>query len=119
MGDPPDLDLGQGCSLWWTQWSPDRELNPQYAHLADVPRFGAIVKHPRGPKPLEKPDPFPDEPGLCWSGIHFDGPAAREIWPGHAVWKVEAWDPLTLSPSLLCLLCGWHVYIRAGKVVVC
>ncbi len=30
-------------------------------------------------------------------------------------WDVESEDPLTLSPSLLCRLCGSHGFIRGGK----
>lgn len=31
-------------------------------------------------------------------------------------WTVESWDPLTISPSLLCH-CGDHGFIREGKWV--
>ncbi len=31
------------------------------------------------------------------------------------VWRVESWEPLTLSPSLLCKTCGDHGHIRNGK----
>ena len=30
-------------------------------------------------------------------------------------WKVESLDPLTISPSLLCRVCGHHGFIRDGK----
>ena len=33
-------------------------------------------------------------------------------WP---VWQVVAWDPLTLSPSVLCRTCGNHGWIREGR----
>lgn len=35
-------------------------------------------------------------------------------WP---VWQVESWDPLTLSPSVLCNTCGLHGFIREGRWV--
>jgi len=44
---------------------------------------------------------------LCEAGIEFHGPHA---------WTVESWEPLTISPSLLCK-CGDHGFIREGKWV--
>jgi hypothetical protein len=35
--------------------------------------------------------------------------------PGH--WTLVSREPLTLSPSLLCRLCGHHGFIRDGKWV--
>ena len=35
-------------------------------------------------------------------------------WP---VWRVEQWDPLTISPSVLCRDCGLHGWIRDGRWV--
>lgn len=32
-------------------------------------------------------------------------------------WTIEQLDPLTLSPSLLCPICGHHGFIRNGKWV--
>jgi Family of unknown function (DUF6527) len=36
-------------------------------------------------------------------------------------WQVESWEPLTISPSVLCSLdkggCGAHGFIREGKWV--
>ena len=43
--DRYDIDLGDGHTLRFTCWKPDRELNPQYADLPDVERVGAIVSH--------------------------------------------------------------------------
>lgn len=102
MGRPPDLDFGNGVQLWWTSWAPDRELNPQYADLPDIDRAGAIIAH-----------------GECYSGINFRSEVAERVFKSHAMWDVTSWEPLTLSPSLLCRLCGWHVFIRDGKVVTC
>ena len=105
MERPPNLDLGDGHQLWWTQWSPDRELNPQYADQPDVNPYGAIVSHVR-----------PDGE-RCWSGITFRGEVATRIGPADAMWDVVSLDPLTLSPSLLCRLCGDHGFIRSGRWV--
>lgn len=99
------LDLGDGHTLRFTRWAPERDLNPQYADLPDVDRYGAIVSHPR-----------PDGTGTCEGAITFDGPVQRAHDPDRPMWTVEAWEPLTLSPSLLCH-CGDHGFVRAGRWV--
>ena len=99
------IDLGDGHTLEFTSWNPDRELNPQYVHLPDVERFGATIEH-------VKPDGE-----TCMSAVTFDAPVARELLPGAAIWQVESWEPLTLSPSLLCRRCGDHGFIKEGKWV--
>lgn len=40
--------------------------------------------------------------------------AFKNYDPAHG-WDVEVMDPLTLSPSLLCRLCGSHGFIKQGK----
>lgn len=53
---------------------------------------------------------------LCEGFVTFD--VETEYTPSHAErWTVESYDPLTLSPSLLCTVCGHHGYIREGKWV--
>jgi hypothetical protein len=103
--DGPDLDLGDGHTLTWCAWAPDRELNPQYANLPDIERAGATVEH--------------DNPATgqrCPGFIYIDSPQARELFPGRQFWTVESWEPLTLSPSLLCS-CGDHGFVREGRWV--
>jgi hypothetical protein len=34
-------------------------------------------------------------------------------------WDVQSWEPLTISPSLLCRACGHHGFIRGGRWVPC
>lgn len=109
------IDLGDNHTLEFTCWRPDRDLNPQYDGIPDVERYGATVRHGDG----------------CLSGILFDGDVQQKL---HAIyvkwaekqglkprkyiaWQVECWEPLTISPSLLCLRCGDHGYIRQGKWV--
>jgi hypothetical protein len=105
---PADLDLGHSHYLWFHGWSPDRDLNPQYKNVPDIEKACATVSHPRAD----------GKPGVCWSGINFDGEAHRKLWPDERHrWKVESWDPLTTSPSLLCMECGDHGFIRNGKWV--
>lgn len=101
---PYDIDLGDDHWLTFTCWRPDRELNPQYAHLPDNDRIGGIITHALG------------EGKLCEGSIWFDCPQVREGWPGKPVWTVESWEPLTCSPSFLCH-CGDHGFIKGGKWV--
>jgi len=98
-----EIELGHDHWLRWVAWAPDRELNPQYAHLPDMPRYAAIVRH-------TKPDG-----DQCEGMITFDSPVARELERGE-MWNVASWDPLTLSPSLLCH-CGDHGFIVDGRWV--
>lgn len=55
----------------------------------------------------------------CKGFIAFDGGTwAKSFDPGQIqVWQVQSWEPLTLSPSLLCRVCGDHGFIREGKWV--
>jgi hypothetical protein len=96
-----EIDLGDGHTLRWLAWAPDRALNPQFADIPDDERCGAIVKHPRA------------DGGVCESYIGIN-PA---INTDAACWQVVSWEPLTLSPSLLCRVCGDHGFIREGKWV--
>lgn len=112
-----DLDLGLGHKLAWTTWEPDPVLNPQWASLPPIEEgthCGAILQHPTGPK---GGSPWGE---MCQSGINFDVPrirAAPEAFDNRAVWQVQCWDPLTVSPSILCLLCDDHGFIREGRWV--
>jgi hypothetical protein len=48
----------------------------------------------------------------CGGWIAFDVPY-HDWLPPEGKWQVEAWDPITLSPSLLCG-CGDHGFVRQG-----
>jgi len=101
------MDLGHGVRAWWTAWAPDRDLNPQYAGIPDVPRYGMIYEHPASL-------------GVCFGGITLDTPETAAVRPpGRPVWQVVTWEPLTLAPSLLCTACGHHGWIREGVWVPC
>lgn len=112
------MELGDGVRAKFTGWAPDRDLNPQYAGLPDVPRWGLVIEHPRGPiDRAGAPDP-------CLGGVTFDTPEVRAVLDvqgnrATALWSVLAWEPLTLSPSVLCRGCGSHGWIRDGRWVAC
>lgn len=103
------MDLGHGHTGSWVSWAPDRNLNPQYQGLPDVERYGLLIKH-------ATPDGNP-----CVGSVAFDTEEIRAInekimTRKQALWQVESWAPLTLSPSILCS-CGDHGYVRDGRWV--
>lgn len=102
-----EIALGGGHFIQIGWWDPDLDLNPDLAYLAatdQIPaRVSGIVRH-------DKPDG-----SQCEGAITFDSPVAREHFKG-PFWTVECWDPLSLSPSLLCH-CGDHGFIRGGRWV--
>jgi hypothetical protein len=107
----PDLDLGHGHLLTFFEWAPDDlpANRERFGYpLPHIERAGASIDHPR-----------PDGTGPCLGSIHFDIPEFRQFFPdpGRALWQVESWDPLTLSPSVLCRGCGDHGFIRGGRWV--
>ncbi len=103
--DGPDIDLGHDRMLRFMGWYPDRELNPRVKDAPDVERYAALVEHltPAGK--------------LCASAATFAGEVQRRIEPNKPTWTVESWEPLTLSPSLLCTACGDHGFVRGGRWV--
>jgi hypothetical protein len=102
------IHLGHQHVLRWTEWDPDVELNPQYAELPELEpgqHFGAIIGH-------RKPDG-----DWCEGVIIFDTPRARRFDHNRPRWQVHSWDPLTITPSVLCS-CGDHGFITDGRWVV-
>lgn len=98
-----EVDLGHGHRLRIFSWDPDRTLNPQYDGIPPEPRAGAIIDHPHAKT---------GEP--CSGAVMFDTPTMRQVQPDRVFWKVESWEPLTLSPSIACS-CGDHGYVRNGR----
>lgn len=88
------LDIGDGHQI-------------KFATYKDDPHAGMNDRHVR-PDGTE-----------CVGFITFEGSAwAKEFEGGKiAVWQVQSWEPLTISPSLLCRVCGDHGFIRGGKWV--
>lgn len=98
------IDLGDDHEIMFVSWKPDRELNPAWNETEDVEKYGADVRH-------KTPSGAP-----CLGYILFDSPTAHIVNPGVPMWQVESWEPLTLSPSLLCS-CGDHGFIKQGRWV--
>ena len=102
------LDLGDGHTLRWLRWAPDdlpanRELYG--VPLPVVEHASAVISHG-----------LVDEP--CEGVVYFKGTRLQEFYPeGRNFWTVESWDPLTISPSVLCNKCGDHGFIRDGRWV--
>lgn len=89
------IDLGNGHVAEWEEHNGD-------------PRAGLYHYHPCG-----------DRAGACAGWITIaDGAWEREFAVGEIpTWTIEALEPLTLSPSLLCRSCGSHGFIQSGKWV--
>lgn len=52
----------------------------------------------------------------CFGSFGWRNPAP-EKFAAPALWTLSHWEPLTVHPSLLCLDCGAHGWIREGKWV--
>jgi hypothetical protein len=106
---PKLIDIGSGFRISYYRWAPDDlpENRKRYGvPLPRVEKAGLILRHPRADgKPTE-----------CIGSVQFDLPETRQALTG-AKWKVDSWEPLTLSPSIRCLECGAHGYIRSGRWV--
>jgi hypothetical protein len=96
------LDLGSGHVLYWYCWGPDRSTNLKYRDYPDVERWGASIDHTR-----------PDDGRPCSGFVTFHG-LVQDALSDRPKWDVKSWEPLTLSPSVLCSICGDHGWIRGG-----
>lgn len=109
-----EIDLGHEHFLRYLSWSPDRSIPAnaeRYADIPDIERYGAIIRHRPGPHPDVPPE---RSSGWCEGGLTFDNEATRRLGTSHATWTVESWDPLAISPSVLCS-CGDHGFVRGGQ----
>lgn len=98
-----DIDLGQDHFLKFLGWHPDRDLNPQYENIPDIPKCCGFIGHST------------KEGKHCTSAVHFNLPNVDKIFKPEQIWQVLSWEPLTLSPSILCKRCGDHGFIENGK----
>lgn len=106
MSPNEPIDLGHGHTIQFIAWKPDRGLPEnaeRYRDMPDNPRCGAVVKHP-------SPD---GECARVGSYIGLD----PNMNTSDATWQILQDEPLTLAPSLLCMRCGDHGWIRDGRWV--
>lgn len=95
------IDLGYNHSFEFSEWAPDRDINPQYKDIPDIKPIGLILYH-------TKKDGTP-----CEGSIMFDLPHVKEIFQenkNRPLWKVESLEPLTLSPFFE-MSCLWRPWI--------
>jgi hypothetical protein len=92
-GSKPDLDLGDGHTLKWTEYEGHR--------------VGGIIRHSA-----------PTETGYCEGAFWLRGNAfCAEHKPDSPQWDLSGgFDIPTLSPSFLCH-CGDHGWITNGRWV--
>ena len=74
------------------------------ANLTTGERIGGVHDHPW------HDGPGPNGEMTCSGFVSFRGRSERE-----PLWDVLSEEPLTLSPSLLCRICGSHGWIRNGR----
>ncbi len=102
--DPDGIDIGDDHQIKFFCWAPDRTLNPQYAGMPDIEKAGCMIWHKN-----------PKDGSQCCGAINFE--SMRALVPDRAIWQVQSLDPLTVSPSVLCMRCGDHGFIRNGRWV--
>lgn len=103
------IDFGGGVTGYWLAWRPDRDIPSNaalYAGIADIDKCSLVLNHktPQGE----------DHQGC----ITIDTPETQKVFSAYPKWQVGSWEPLTLTPSVLCS-CGWHGFITAGRWVSC
>lgn len=93
------VDLGDGCA---------------YSRLTDTKGNWVAIHEWHVCSANPAPGHYGD--GTTAGFVCFDTPEARAVSTDMSPkWTVEQWDPLTLSPSILCRRCGHHGYIREGR----
>ena len=85
------VDIGGGHSIHFVAYEGD-------------PHAGMNDRHKR-----------PDNGEPCEGFISFTGSAWSNKFTDIETWDVQSWEPLTMSPSLLCNICGDHGFIENGK----
>lgn len=104
LDDIAYIDLGHDVRYSFASWHPNRELNPHTRHLPDVDRYQLLLEHQCGDRRVA-------------NGCTLDSDVSRELEPTRPRWTVVSWEPLTLDPSILCLSCKLHGWIREGRWV--
>ena len=109
-----DIDLGHGHTYRFVGWYPD-DLPGNRTHLgiSDGEPMPSIEKAVIF---IDHKKPNGEE---CGGAVTLDTPETRrwKLASDDHRWQVESWEPLTISPSILCRLCDDHGFIRDGKWV--
>jgi hypothetical protein len=94
MNEPGWIDIGGGHFIRFVEYNGDMRAGIRDKHLT-------IDGKP------------------CQGFIAIEGAAWADEFKSNPIpaWKVESWEPLTLSPSVLCRTCGDHGFIRGGRWV--
>jgi hypothetical protein len=89
------IDIGDNHSIHFTEYKGDKHAGMNVKHLT-----------PEGKE--------------CNGFISFTGGAwAKEFegHPTHQSWEAQSFEPLTMTPSILCRVCGDHGFITNDKWV--
>lgn len=103
------INIGHDHTMYFVSWNPDRSIKSnrdRYKDIPDIKPCGVFVEH-------KKPDGT-----TCGSCAMFNLPNIREVFGDRQpLWDVQDinLETLTISPSLLCMECGDHGFIRNGK----
>ena len=90
----PDLWLDENNALEFVRWKDDTESYlAMWWHRANT------------------------ETGWCAGSFAWRNPSSEDFRAESALWTLLSWSPLTVAPSLLCLDCKAHGFIRDGKWV--
>jgi hypothetical protein len=90
LDDLPWQDIGHGVSACEFRYEAASQLHIAYLHKCSIE---GLERHR----------------GLAFAAVPVsDSGAGRD-------WKLEHREPLTISPSLLCMTCNHHGFIRDGK----
>lgn len=98
---PETLVLGERRWLEWVTYGTDEVV-------------GAIEHHPRA-RATELGGHLQELDSDCQGAVFFNVQGVPPSVRDRQLWTVVSWQPLELSPSLHCLTCGNHGWIKGGK----
>ena len=97
--DPVWLD--ENNFITWVTWNPEGP---------DALPYMALWYH----RPKNQRAHLEGLKGWCFGSFGWRNPDPEKL-TGSVTWTLESWEPFTVSPSILCLDCGAHGFIREGK----
>lgn len=102
-----EIDIGLDHFITYFSWRPDDfpENRKRFGYpLPNVTKVGLFIRHPN------------KNGQYCHSAMYFEGTEYTKHYKT-TTWKVEKWEPLTITPSIKCLTCQDHGFITDGKWV--